>query len=160
MKNRWIDNPWVDIFFPLLGIAVWLIVFPRPLHDQAFAPTLTALSSAAGLALALVSINMTVLYQSSSPYLSKVLAAHHDALSAIFLWPLLLLVLATLAPILGIVVADPLPMVASGIALGSGTLIAAVLMRLIWSLRLFLGLKRRGDREDKVRTIPKVQLDF
>ena len=70
---------------------------------------------------------------------------HRIALHQLITWELGFLVVAALAPIFGIAVAEPLPRVSTAVAIAVGCLVAMALVRLIWLLRLFFTIRGAGQ---------------
>lgn len=141
VKNWWIDHIWLDLLVPALLVVVWASAGSAPIPDAAHAPIHTSLSASAGIALALVSINVTILYQSPDKRMHELHKRHRMALHQLITWELGFLVVAALAPIIGIAVAEPFPQLSTGVALAVSCLVAMALVRLIWLLRLFFTIK-------------------
>lgn len=154
MRKFWTDAPWADALPALVLIAIWVSLGALPVDEQSIHPLLTALSATSGIALALVTVNLTLLHHPESPYLKRVSEKYEVAYSQTTMWQLVYLISATLLPVVALAFVSEFPAAATGAALMSGALVATVLCRLIWILKLTLGLRARAHRDESQKRAP------
>lgn len=152
MRKLWQDFPWVDAIPAVVIVVAWALFGAPPVNEESIHPLLTALSATAGIALGLVTVNLTLLHRPDSSYLERLSQKYHVAYTRATLWPLGYLVVATLLPVVAMPFVVVVPTISTGAAIVSGGIVAAVLCRLLWILKLALGLRSRaanagrGDR--------------
>lgn len=148
-------RPVIDWAVPLGIVTVWFFVLeaPVPVAGNAKDVLYTAVSSAAGVALAAATFACTFMYRSPSELVRRVLHKFGSKIARNWFSILSALLFATFAPLISLTLAASVAEIAFGIVVFSGTMILTKFMRVIFWVRYTLSIEYRDRKIYKTRRL-------